>query len=281
MAFMATRTIVTSHPDVACDVCGRRLLRGEQPDVFLSGGQRRTVCELCTQRATQEGWRRETEERAAATRSRDPQRGRSLLDRLRQTRWPISDRRARPLDRSSAGAEALGDGDALGETSGEDGWADRRSPTIGRDWGGADEEGAGTGEEPSGADRASAVPAAGPSAIDATPAGAGAPGATRPAGVQRALEVFNAGEQPRRIAGVARSLGAPCVKAAPVEAPGETVAIVVAWELCWYRYEIDLRDCTAGTRLAAEGMELAELPQEDRVANAAADERGELSLLDL
>ena len=30
-------TIVTSQPDVACDVCERRLLRGEQPDVFLDG----------------------------------------------------------------------------------------------------------------------------------------------------------------------------------------------------------------------------------------------------
>jgi len=40
---MATRSIVTSQPDVACDVCGRRLLRGELPDVFLAGGQRRTV----------------------------------------------------------------------------------------------------------------------------------------------------------------------------------------------------------------------------------------------
>ena len=95
----------------------------------------------------------------------------------------------------------------------------------------------------------------------------------------RALEVFNAGEQPRRVAGVARSLGAPTVTVRPLEESGSTVAIVVAWELCWYRYEVDLGDEAAGVVLAAEGMELDELPAEDRLANAAADERGELALI--
>ncbi len=42
---MTTRTIVTSQPDVECDVCERRLLRGEQPDIFIAAGRRRTVCE--------------------------------------------------------------------------------------------------------------------------------------------------------------------------------------------------------------------------------------------
>jgi hypothetical protein len=99
--------------------------------------------------------------------------------------------------------------------------------------------------------------------------------------VTRALEVFNAGEQPRRVAGVARSLGAPTVTVRPLEQSGGTVAIVVAWELCWYRYEVDLGDEAAGSRLVAQGMELDELPDEDKLANAAADERGELSPLRL
>ncbi len=97
------------------------------------------------------------------------------------------------------------------------------------------------------------------------------------AGVSRALAVFNAGEHPRRVAGVTRSLGAPSVRATPLT--GATVAIVVAWELCWYRYEVDLGDEAQGARLAAEGMELGELTPEELLANAAADERGELALL--
>jgi hypothetical protein len=95
--------------------------------------------------------------------------------------------------------------------------------------------------------------------------------------VQLALELFNAGEHPRRLAGVARSLGAPSVRA--TRTAEATVAIVVAWELCWYRYEIDVAGESQHAQLTAEGMELEELPGEDRIANAVADERGALSLL--
>ena len=58
---MTTRTIVTSQPDVACRGLRRRLLRGEQPDVFIAAGRRLIVCELCAPRAVHEGWMRESE----------------------------------------------------------------------------------------------------------------------------------------------------------------------------------------------------------------------------
>jgi hypothetical protein len=88
---MATRMIVTSQPDVPCDVCGRRLLRGEQPDVFLAGGNRRTVCELCAPRATHEGWLRESEQaRSLQLSPARPRRGHGLLGRLRALREPAS-----------------------------------------------------------------------------------------------------------------------------------------------------------------------------------------------
>ena len=56
---MTRKTISTNGPVVACDVCGRTLLRGEHGDVFLHGGVRRMVCDLCTPRAAHEGWIRE------------------------------------------------------------------------------------------------------------------------------------------------------------------------------------------------------------------------------
>jgi hypothetical protein len=95
----------------------------------------------------------------------------------------------------------------------------------------------------------------------------------------RALEVFNAGEEPRRVAGVARSLGAPVVAAQPAAESGSVVSIVVAWELCWYRYEVDLGEEDAGLRLVAQGTELDELAEHERTPNAAADERGELTMM--
>jgi hypothetical protein len=56
------------------------------------------------------------------------------------------------------------------------------------------------------------------------------------------------------------------------------VVITVMWELSWYRYEVDLSDEAGGVRRDGQGDELSELPPEERVANAAADDRGGLHL---
>jgi hypothetical protein len=80
------KSITTSIPAVSCDVCGRTLLRGEQADVFLAGGTRRNVCELCTQRASHEGWIREGLDDATVRSRAHNGRSRSLLARLRQRR---------------------------------------------------------------------------------------------------------------------------------------------------------------------------------------------------
>src|SRR6266849_4072390 len=80
---MATRSIVTSQPDVACDVCERRLLRGEQPETFLAAGQPRTVCELCAPRAAHQGWKRASDLEAASAALERPRRARGIFDRIR------------------------------------------------------------------------------------------------------------------------------------------------------------------------------------------------------
>jgi hypothetical protein len=280
---MATRAIVTSHPVVACDVCGRRLLRGENPDVFLSGGQRRTVCELCVPRASAEGWLREADNHALSVRPGRARRTGSLLGRLRQLREPAE----RPLRRESLPLAAR-PGPAQPDIA-EDGLYDfleggsieRAADRAGELYIGSVEAAApvdgGWDGEPE--------PGPGGSVLDDTELPT--PGSNRPARavtsgdlkMERALEVFNAGDPPRRVAGVSRSLGAPSVTVRALEESGSTVAIVVAWELCWYRYEVDLGDEAAGPLLVAQGLELDELPQEDRLANASADERGELVAL--
>src|SRR5437588_12213710 len=100
---MAGRPIVTSHATVICDVCGRTLLRGEQCEVFIGGGERRLVCELCVGRATNEGWVREGGGGDLSLPSRGGERGRSLLARLRQRRDSAS---AGDGERANGGARA-------------------------------------------------------------------------------------------------------------------------------------------------------------------------------
>jgi hypothetical protein len=237
---MSTRTIVTSQPDVACDVCERRLLRGEQPDIFLAAGQPRTVCELCAPRAAHQGWKRDSEQHALGPAPLRAGRGRSLLGRLRQAR--------------RADAEATPTGVAAYE----------------RDGGSYDF-----------LDRALTTPEPGQAAPDEPVALAGevpyAPVGDGP--LQHAVDAFNRSEYPRRVASLTRSLGAPEVTVRPGEAVASSVVLVLAWELCWYTYEVDLDDLQgASVQALAQGTELSELGPEDRLANALADERGALAL---
>jgi hypothetical protein len=245
---MATRSIVTSQPDVACDVCGRRLLRGELPDVFLAGGQRRTVCELCAPRAAHEGWLREADRHSVSLPPSRVRRGRNLFERLRSQRDPISDR---------PDEDFANDGLPIVPPAEVEGLQIKSYDFL--------EAIASGPEDPS------TVPSA--SNEDSTSTQALTAGEVK---VERALEVFNAGEHPRRVAGVARSLGEPSVAVRPLAESGSVVSIVVAWELSWYRYEVDLGDEAAGAKVVAQGTELGELAREDLLVNVVADEHGTL-----
>ena len=94
--------------------------------------------------------------------------------------------------------------------------------------------------------------------------------------VERALELFNASEHQRTVAGLSRSLGAPWAAALPdLDAPS-TVNLVVAWELSWYRFRIDLGDGSEPVGLAAKGDELDDIDAEMRAWNAGLDAEGRL-----
>ena len=218
-----TRDIKTNQVDIACDVCGRTLLRGEHAETFLAGGSRREVCDLCTARAQHEGWIRESGgDELALRHTRHDGRGGSLRERLRARR-----ERAREVQEEAAAAEEAAE------------------------------------EAPE--------PPRRPRHVRAVPTNADLK-------MQRALEVFNASDHTRTVGGVARSLGAPGVCVRPRTDRPSVVSITVMWELSWYRFEVDLSDEAGGVRRDAQGDELSELPAEEQVVNAAADERGGLHL---
>lgn len=267
---MARKSIQTNQAVVACDVCGRTLLRGENADLFLHGGSRRTVCELCTSRAMHEGWIREGLDNALG---RDGDRGgpRTLLGRLRSRRVE------RGQDEPIVPIELEVDGGYHPASYHPDHYDPGLAAEIG------DEP---VFQDPAEPEYVSHEPT--PVAAHPEPVNQDAPSPPRehrnvsavPTNserkVTRALEVFNTSPHTRTVAGVARSLGAPMVVARPSETEGSVVTIVVGWELSWYRYELDLADEAAGVRLTAQGGELAELAAEDQSPNATADERGEL-----
>jgi hypothetical protein len=93
-----------------------------------------------------------------------------------------------------------------------------------------------------------------------------------------AVDLFNSSEHRRTVSGVARSLGLPTVSVLTSEDRASLVNVVVSWELCWYRYEVDLSDDMPSVRVAAQGYELDELGAEERTPNATADDAGTLAL---
>lgn len=256
---MERKSITTSRAVVACDVCGRTLLRGEHADAFIANGSRRMVCELCTARAANEGWIREGADNTLGVRGRNGPRGgpRSLLGRLKPRREPAPPVEL-PYRRISSNVDRI---PALGRI-GED--AVEQEPQTAHGAGTAAVVATPSAPEPHRAPRE-------PRHVHAVPTNADLK-------MARALDVFNKGAHPRRIAGVARSLGTPTVAVLPSDVEGAIVTIVVGWELCWYRYEVDLADEAAGVRVTGQGAELSELGESEQVANAVADERGHLVL---
>ena len=233
---MAPRTIQPQDTVISCAVCGRTLLQGETPEVYLVNGDRRHVCELCTVRANHQGWIRE---------SAGPQLGHRGP---REDRLPLLERLRNRRDRRAA-ARARHDAEGVDVT-------------------GHDEV------EPEPESLPAAVPA-----LPREPRHVHAVPTSDELKASRALELFNGSEHPRTVAGVARSLGAPEVSVRASGDQASLVDVVVAWELCWYRYEVDLADeGPNGVRVAGQGYELSELAPADRAANGASDEHGLLVL---
>ena len=232
-------TSAPTSSDIACDVCGRTLLRGEHAEHFLAGGERRMVCDLCTARAQHEGWIRESG--ADDLEMRHPRHeGRSFIDRLR------SGRRERP--RASATRTS----------------SSRRSRrAAARGAAAARAAAAASRSRRRGASRAATSARCRPT--PSSRCSARSTSSTRP--TTRARSAASPARSARPASACARASDRPAV-----------VSITVMWELSWYRFEVDLSDEAGGVRRDAQGDELSELIPEEQVVNAAADERGALHL---
>lgn len=235
---MATREIRTSSQDTICDVCGRTLLRGEQADVYLNGGTRRSVCELCKDRALHEGWIREGTVPPFQDSDSSADRRRSLLGKLRGRREGSAPPASAPTLRDELDSHSWSEATSSEHPAPSQGSRERvREPRH----------------------------------VRAVPTSTEQKAAS-------AVELFNGSEHRRTVAGVARSLGSPGVSVAPSAARPSLVNVVVSWELCWYRYEVDLSDDQPSIRVAGQGYELSELTPEETQLNAIADEHGTLIL---
>lgn len=230
------------------------MLKGERTESFLApGGERHVVCELCFVRAEHAGWLRESAHGDTPTRGPRQQERRPLLDRFRR-RAPVA---TEPVD--GQGGEGAGDRDPFEQSE-------------------AAEPEALNGDEPAPAPQAAPPPppAAPRSDRRHAPRHVRAVPTTAEVKAERALELFNASAHQRTVAGLTRSLGSPWVTAVADLEASSTVTVLVAWELSWYRYRVDLGDVVEAVSLQAKGDELDDIEIALREWNAALDAEGQL-----
>lgn len=229
---------VTEH-HVACDVCHRTMLKGERAEPYLTPSrERRLVCQLCAPRAQREGWIREA---AAPEMPARPQ-------RLPERRGFLRRRR------SASGAEEE-EVVTLPDQGPPSGTVERLD----------DDE-----QEPRRLLGRRSRPRS-PRHVKAVPTNAQLK-------IGRALELFNASEHPRTVAGIARTLGQPHASASTSKSSAAEVVLTVAWELSWYQFGVDLSDGREPVRPRAQGQELSELSAEAQDWNCTVDESGRIEL---
>lgn len=237
------------HDAMSCDVCGRTILKGERTEAYLApGGHRNHVCALCFARAEHAGWIRESASDQVPTRAQRPQERRPLRLRFRRRRDSPAANGAEP---AQPPADELATEQELHPPDEPDGQP---------------EEPAASAPERK---RRPSQPPQDPRHVRAVPT-------TAEVKVQRAIDLFNSSEHQRTIGGLTRTLGYPWATAVPdVESPS-VVTLVVAWELSWYRYRVDLGDTSDPVSLQDKGDELEDIEEELRNWNAAVDEDGRL-----
>jgi hypothetical protein len=233
------------HDAVSCDVCGRTILKGERAEWYLApGGHRRQVCDLCAVRAQHHGWIRESAagDMPARMPRSEPRRG--VLGRLRRRR-PVEHVAPPAPEHTMAELEATYGAETTPEPADHDEPAPAPPP-----------------------------PRARPRSRPKDPRHVRAVPTTAEAKVERALDLFNGSEAQRTIAGLARTLGPPFVSAQPDEAQGSQVSVVVAWELSWYSYRVDLGDEADPVMMLDKGEEMDQIDASMREWNATLDADG-------
>ena len=239
----ASKQLRSLEEHVSCGVCGRTMLKGERPEIYLAPSrERKTVCQLCAPRAQKEGWIRESANPATPVQPPRPSERRRLFKRRRPRVTP----------------------DLPGS---DDGPAGREAPEAARTADGAEAQPAGGRL---GAPERSSRPRD-PRHVRAVPTNAQLK-------VERAIELFNDSEHPRTVAGIARTLGAPQVSACTSSVSAAKVLLTVAWELSWYQFTIDLSDSNEPVRLRGRGQELKDLPAKVRRWNATAAQDGRIAM---
>ena len=264
------------HELQSCEICDRTILKGERTEPYLApDGSRRLVCELCLRRAQSAGWIREAahDDMPAAAPRAEPRP--SLMDRFR--RWRTENGAGNEPAREPAEEVEYAHYEEPATEVADEHYAPRAG-----EYEVAEEQAVEVELEPPPEPAADPEPAPPPRVREPAP-GPRDPRHVRAVPtnsqvkVERALELFNDSEYRRTVAGLVRTLGEPWVTALPVPDSSSEVTVVVAWELSWYQYRIDLGDSGESVFLTDKGQEIDELDEHLRAWNGSAAPDGALA----
>jgi len=266
----------------SCGVCGRTILRGERiADYVAPDGARIGVCALCKSAAEAAGW--VPAELAGSSGGERATRRRGLGLRQR-------------LSKASAAARGLATRPSRPEEDGDPEPAPERPPrTEAREASAPARKPARRGSPAAGprrsregesqrrpARRAQPRLEKRPSPLDGAPAdeSPAEPPREVPPSPERVLRTgihnFNASREPRKVAGLIRSLGEPRVTVR--RKSGRVVVVTVAWELSWYQWEVGDDGSGDLVRQTGKGAEVGELGDRDRAWNATSAGDGTVTL---
>jgi hypothetical protein len=236
------RQVRAVDEQIACDVCGRTMLKGERTEAYLAPSrERKLVCSLCAPRAQQEGWIRESGSPATpALPPREPER-----------------RKRRRLGRRNAGASRT---------------APSREPE------GSDAPPNGEPVWPDSEEKPARASSARQSRLGRDPRHVRAVPTNAQLKLERALELFNASEHLRTVSGLSRTLGQPRVSASTSSDSAAEVLLTVAWDISWYQFVIDLSDTRDPVRVENKGQEIDELSEDARTWNGRVEPNGTLAI---
>ena len=230
----------------SCAVCGRTILRGESVVEYLTpDGESMAVCALCRQRAEAEDWVRADSPEARRGPRPQRRRGEGLRERgqaLRQRGQAIRGRAREYADRLRPIEQPEAEEAPAPPAQTEAAPAPERRP-----------------EPPP-------EPKPEPRPVPDTPERR----------VRSAIQHFNDSEESRVVAGLIRSLGEPQAAVRDLAGKPPKVDVVVAWELSWYRWEVESDGEDAQIREVAKGTELSELGGDAPEWNASVDGDGKL-----
>jgi hypothetical protein len=263
---------VVEHPE--CDVCSRTLLKGEELHEYASSqGERFGVCVLCRSRAEAEGWIPAEEYREIAQQPAAPsRRGQALRKRLAGIASRARSARRGDPEEQPKPAEGR-EPDAAPPAEPEP----PSAPPAARPEAPPHQEGPLEAARPRPVRRQAPRPARRQPAQQAAGQQAPQPRRGPEAIMRRAVECFNSSDEPRKVAGLIRSLGEPRAAIRP-DPPRQLALVTVAWELSWYQWEVSANGDEESVREVAKGSEVSELAEGARAWNASVAEDGMLRL---